>query len=180
MKILVTYFSQSGNTKKVAEAIHEAIPFQKELKQVSDINDVSPYDLLFVGFPIQVFGPADQGKDFMNAYCQNKPVALFITHAVPDTFEDLPLWIERCKEPVPETNVMGIFDCQGEVSADLISFAQASDDPVLQKLGEIGPTAKGQPNAIQLERARSFAEEIVDRFSQSRTTPNKGLSCSKA
>jgi len=164
MNILVAYFSQSGNTKKIAEAIYEAIPFQKEIKQVSDINDVSPYDLLFVGFPIQVFGPADQGKDFMNAYCQNKPVALFITHAVPDTFEDLPLWIERCREPVPETNVIGIFDCQGEVSADLITFAQQSDDPVLQKLGEIGPTAKGQPDAIQLERARSFTQEIIEKI----------------
>jgi menaquinone-dependent protoporphyrinogen IX oxidase len=167
MKILVAYFSQSGNTKKIAEAIYEAAPFQKELKQVSDIKDVNPYDLLFVGFPIQVFGPADQGKDFMNVYCQNKPVALFITHAVPDTFEDLPLWIDRCKEPVPETNVMGIFDCQGEVSSDLLSFAQKSDDPVLRKLGGIGPSAKGQPDAIQLERARSFTQEIVARFPQS-------------
>ena len=108
MNILVTYFSQSGNTRKVAEAIYEAIPFQKELKQVSDINDVNPYDLLFVGFPIQVFGPADQGKEFLNTYCQNKQVALFITHAVPDNFEDLPLWIDRCKEPIPEVNVIRI------------------------------------------------------------------------
>ncbi len=167
MKILVTYFSQSGNTKKIAETIYEAIPFQKELKHISDINGVDPYDLLFVGFPIQVFAPADQGKNFMNTYCQNKPVALFITHAVPDDFKELPLWIERCREPVPETNIMGVFDCQGEVAANLLSFAQESDDPVLRKLGEIGITAKGQPDKIQLERAHSFAEEIVERFLQS-------------
>ena len=37
---------------------------------------------------------------------------------------------------------------------------------LLQKLGEIGPTAKGQPDAVQLERARSFTQEILDRFSQ--------------
>jgi hypothetical protein len=165
MNILVVYFSQSGNTKKVAEAIYDAIPFRRALKQMSDIDNVRPYDLLFVGFPIQVFGPADQGRAFMNAHCQNKPVALFITHAVPDTFEDLPLWIERCKEPVPETNVMGVFDCQGEVSKDLIYFAQQSDDPVLKKLGEIGPNAKGQPDAFQLNRARSFTLEIIDRVS---------------
>lgn len=166
MNILVAYFSQSGNTKKIAEAIYDAIPFYKELKPISNVNDVKPFDLLFVGFPIQVFGPADQGKDFLNVLCQSKPVALFITHAVPDTFEDLPLWIDRCRAPVPEMNVMGVFNCQGEVSADLISFAQQSDDPVLQKLGEIGPTAEGQPDKTQLERARSFAEEIISRFSQ--------------
>lgn len=32
MKSLVIYFSQTGNTKKVAEAIYEALPQPKELK----------------------------------------------------------------------------------------------------------------------------------------------------
>jgi len=44
---------------------------------------------MFVGFPIHAFRPAEQGKEFMKTYCQNKQVALFITHAVPGNFEKI-------------------------------------------------------------------------------------------
>ncbi len=161
MKVLVAFFSQTGNTRKIAKAIYEAIPCEKEIKEFSDIADVNPYDLLFVGFPIQAFSPAEQGKEFMKTYCRNKQVALFITHAAPENFEDLPAWIEQCKSHLPDKNVVGIFDCQGEVSEHLLKFALESDDSLLQKLGELGLTAKGQPDATRLKRAHAFAEEIV-------------------
>jgi len=34
MKALVTYFSQTGNTEKLAKAIHEAIDVEKEILKV--------------------------------------------------------------------------------------------------------------------------------------------------
>ena len=34
MKVLVAYMSQTGNTKKVAEAIYSVIPQPKEIKRV--------------------------------------------------------------------------------------------------------------------------------------------------
>ncbi len=166
MRALVAYFSQTGNTKKVGEAIYQAIRCEKDIKGFSDITDVNPYDLLFIGFPIQAFRPAAQGKEFMKAYCQDKPVALFITHAVPGDFEDLPIWIDRCKLPLPEANVIGVFDCQGEVSETLLEFALESDDPVLKQLGKFGATAKGQPDAAQFKRAREFAEDVVAKCMQ--------------
>lgn len=55
MKSLVIYFSQTGNTKKVAEAIYEALPQPKELKKLDEIKEaksVADYDLVFIGFPV--------------------------------------------------------------------------------------------------------------------------------
>ena len=45
MKVLVAYMSQTGNTKKVAEAIYGAIPQPKEIKRVEDVTSLEGYDL---------------------------------------------------------------------------------------------------------------------------------------
>ena len=52
MKTLVAYFSQTGNTKKVAESMFDVIQGEKEIKELSEVENVDGYDLLFVGFPI--------------------------------------------------------------------------------------------------------------------------------
>jgi len=50
MKILVTYFSQTGNTEKIAQAIHEVSSKNhestlKKLKKVK-IEELEDYDLI--------------------------------------------------------------------------------------------------------------------------------------
>ncbi|HOD70354.1 MAG TPA: flavodoxin family protein, partial [Deltaproteobacteria bacterium] len=53
MKILVAYYTKTGNTKKVAEAIYEALDKNdKTLKPMKEIEDVQGYDLIFCGFPV--------------------------------------------------------------------------------------------------------------------------------
>ena len=44
-KVLIAYMSWTGNTKKVAEAIYDAIPQAKEIKQVEDVGSLEGYDL---------------------------------------------------------------------------------------------------------------------------------------
>ena len=51
MKSLVLWSSRTGNTKAVAEAIFEALPGEKEIMEEGrEGNDLSSYDLVFVGF----------------------------------------------------------------------------------------------------------------------------------
>ena len=161
MKALVAYFSQTGNTKKVAEAIYEEIQCDKEIKQLEEIDDVNVFDLIFVGFPIQAFGPAQQGKEFLENQCQSKKVALFMTHAVPEDFESLPEWVATCKEAAGSADVVGVFDCQGELDDALLEAARSSDDPEFRKLAEVGAMSKGQPDAARLDRARTFARDLT-------------------
>ena len=56
MKVLVTYFSQSGNTEKIAKAIFEeaAQANEAELKKLEDItpDEVAGYDFIFIGSPL--------------------------------------------------------------------------------------------------------------------------------
>ena len=50
MKSLVVYSSQTGNTRKLAEAVFEALSGEKEILPVDDAPDPSEYDLIAVGF----------------------------------------------------------------------------------------------------------------------------------
>jgi flavodoxin len=161
MKAIVAYFSQTGNTRKVAEAIYEGIQCEKEIKQLEEADNINDYDLIFVGFPIQAFGPAQQGKDFLENRCQGRKVALFMTHASPEDFESLPEWLAACRESAAGADVVGMFNCQGELDDALLEVSRTSDDPEFRKLAELAATSKGQPDATRLERARTFAGEMT-------------------
>ena len=51
MKSLVLWSSRTGNTKAVAEAIFAALPGETEIMEEGrEGNDLSSYDLVFVGF----------------------------------------------------------------------------------------------------------------------------------
>ncbi len=40
MKVLVTYLSRTGNTRKVAQAIFEEIKDEKEIKPIADVDSL--------------------------------------------------------------------------------------------------------------------------------------------
>jgi len=161
MKTLVAYMSQTGNTKKVAEAIFEEITGDKEIKELSEVGSLDGYDLTFVGFPMQAFGPAQAAKDFLEKHCGGKKIALFTTHGVTQDFEELPGWLDNCRQAASGATIVGLFDCQGEVADFLLEAAAKSDDPLMQKLAGAGATGKGQPDAASLGLARSFAREMT-------------------
>ncbi|MBW1989255.1 MAG: flavodoxin domain-containing protein, partial [Deltaproteobacteria bacterium] len=55
MKVLVTYYSETGNTEKVARAIYEGVDetlAEKKIAPVDEVQDPAGYDLYFVGFPV--------------------------------------------------------------------------------------------------------------------------------
>ena len=58
--------SQTGNTKKVAEAIYDAISQPKEIKRVEDVTSLEGYDLTFLGFPMHALGPDKPVKNILD------------------------------------------------------------------------------------------------------------------
>ena len=56
MKVLVAYFTQTGNTEQIAKAIHEEVSKRHEV-QLRKVEELSPeeckgYDWVFIGSPI--------------------------------------------------------------------------------------------------------------------------------
>jgi flavodoxin len=163
MSVLVAYFSETGNTKKVAEAIYGEIEGAKEIKELAAVENLEAYDFSFIGFPIQAFGPAKPAKEFLEAHGAGKQVALFITHASPEDAEPLEEWLAACKAAAADTKLVGVFNCQGELAQAIADLLANAEDPQIRAFSEGRSETVGQPDETRLEKARGFAREIMEK-----------------
>lgn len=164
MKLLVVYMSQTGNTKKVAQAIFEETGGDGEIKSMKTVDGLAGYDLSFIGFPIQAFGPAEQARKFLENHVAGRAVALFITHAVPEDHPELQEWLSGCRQAAKGADIVNLFDCQGELGQEITDFLKKSEDPKMRAFGEQGAQTIGQPDETRIERARQFARETLNMF----------------
>jgi flavodoxin len=163
MNVLVAYYTQTGNTKKVAEAIYEEIAETKEIKEIGAVESLEARDLSFIGFPIMAFGPAKPAKQFLEAHAAGKRVALFITHASPEDSELLGEWLGACRQAAAGADLVGVFNCQGELAESIAGLLAQSDDPQLRAFADGRSETLGQPDEARLERARAFAREMIEK-----------------
>jgi len=161
MKTLVAYFSQTGNTEKVAEAIYNEVPGEKRLASLEELEDLEGYDIVLFGFPVHAMGPAQAAGKFLDAKAEGKKVALFVTHGAPEDEADLEGWLQKCREAASSADLVGFFHCQGEVADEIAEFLKKSDDPKFRAFGERAHGAAGQPDEGRLEMARGFAREVL-------------------
>jgi flavodoxin len=67
MKSTVVYMSVSGNTKKVAGAIAEALPGEVHLAELGNDMSIADHHLLFVGMPMHQFGAPEAVSRFLKS-----------------------------------------------------------------------------------------------------------------
>lgn len=170
MKILVSYFSQSGNTEKIARAIWEEAGRVNdvECKKVEEINsaDLAGYDFIFIGSPLHSGNLASPVKDLLTKVKagSNQKMAGFITHFAPAYPEQD---MERFAEPIQATckeyeiEYKGCFDCQG-------ALAEAMHEAVKKKLNlsddawaDMAKQMAGTPNEEDVAKAKEFAREVL-------------------
>jgi flavodoxin len=84
MKPCVLYFSRTGNTKRMAEAIAEATKAPAFAMTSSEPSAVDGFDLLIVGTPVEGSRPAKETMDFVKRLpkTEGKKAILFCTHAI--------------------------------------------------------------------------------------------------
>lgn len=160
MKILVAYKSQTGNTLKIAEAIYSVLPAPKEIKRIEDVASLEDYDFAFLGFPMHALGPDETTINFLKTHAKDRAIALFITHASPEHAPPLPGWIQKFKYAAAGANLIGVFDCQGQLSEQVKTAMLNYPDPQLRAWAQ-NDNSQGQPDAARLEKARVFAKETM-------------------
>jgi flavodoxin len=165
MNVLVTYVTQSGNTKKVAEAMYSSIEADKQIMPLKEVRDLEGCGLVFIGFPIVQMGPAKEAVEFLNKHAAGRKVALFATHAAPEESPHLEKWLAPAREAASQAMVMGIFSCRGELAQTVKEAMLKSGNPQLVAWAN-GDDSQGQPDETQLERARGFAREIIESQSE--------------
>jgi flavodoxin len=92
MKILIIFDSKFGNTKKIAEAMGEALAQKNEVKLLQATEalgiDLSDYELLVFGSPTNGGWPSPAAKDYLDSLTvgslNGKKAAAFDTGSTPD------------------------------------------------------------------------------------------------
>lgn len=134
MNIEVRYYSKSGNTKKVADAIAEEVGV---LAESIDNKLSKETDILFLGGALYWAGIDGELKNFINNLDNSvKKVAIFSTASIAKSaYGDIKKLLEAKNIYVYENE----FHCRGEFKM----------------------LHKGRPNIDDLSRARKFARSIV-------------------
>lgn len=165
MKQLITYHSDTGNTKKLAQAIYDSIDDSKTMLPFDQVDDASQYDVIFIGFPIHQFGPCQSAQDFINEKVNKKKVALFATHAMPVKAPKYKSIEESCRSAVKENELLGLYTCQGELSAEIADFLLNSEDKFLKAFGKKRDETVGHPNSEEVSASAEFAINILNQIS---------------
>ncbi|MCK5141600.1 MAG: hypothetical protein KAQ70_05355, partial [Candidatus Heimdallarchaeota archaeon] len=164
LKVLVTYFTRTNKTKKIAEAIYGEIEFKKEIRKMGELDNLDGYELIFFGFPIESYGPNQEVRDFLKEHSANKKIALFITHGSPELSDFLQPWLEESKKCLDgSTELLGLFNCQGDVAQFVIDSMSKSDNPVLRYFAQESSKVSGQPDETRIKKAKDFANEILNK-----------------
>lgn len=161
MKILVAYMTKTGNTKKVAEAIFEEIGGEKEIKPIEEVASIEGYGLAFLGFPIHQMGPDKRTEKLLKKHCAGgRKVVLFITHASPEDGPDLPPMLDKFTQAARGAEIIDMFHCQGELAKGIKRFMSIWPNAQFRKWAR-EDNSQGQPDESRIERARSFAREVM-------------------
>ena len=164
MKVLVAYMSSTGNTKKVAEAIYGEMTCEKEIKPIGEVQNIGAYDLSFLGFPTHQYGPDKKTKEFLGRHCTDgRKVALFVTHGAPEDAPEISEWMAKFKGAAAGANLVGFFDCQGEISKGVKFIMRTSPKEKVRAWAK-SDNSKGQPDEARLAKARAFTRDTLNRM----------------
>lgn len=158
-KILVTYFSRTGNTKLIAEAIYDEIPGDKTLLPMDKVEDLGPYGLVFIGFPVQSHSVPYKAEEFLKRIPAGKKVALFSTHGSLPGMNLSREALEYASVLVAKAKLLGTFACRGKVSLQALDVLGKS--PEHEAWADMAVSASTHPDAHDVADARAFAKWVM-------------------
>jgi len=152
MKSVVIYFSQTGSTKKVAEAIYSGIKSATGQCEITTLRDADArrlveFDLIGLGCPVFEFKTPANFKAFIESMpnLEGKHCFLFATHGL-----DRGMIFRDMGEVLFQKGltVIGYHSCYGEVRMPSIPRPYFTD---------------GHPDSFDLNEAADFGKEMVER-----------------
>ncbi len=160
MNILVTYYSETGSTCKVAEAIFSALRHtRKKMLAIDQVEDPGQYDLIFCGFPVQHHSIPGNVARFLRDIPHGKKIALFATHgSLPGGEKAISAFYAALSLAQGQV-IVGSFGCRGQVSPQMID--EWMEAPQHQAWAREAQSANGHPDAADLEDAREFAMTML-------------------
>jgi flavodoxin len=157
-KTLVTYFTRTGNTKKVAESIFAALDGDKVLKPLDEVQGLDEYDLVFIGFPVHSHGVPYKVEVFLKNIAAAKKIALFSTHGSLPGHRLSREGLEHAIVLASKAKILGTYSCRGKISFEALEVVSKSPEHL--EWAEMAASAGTHPNEIDLAEAQVFARHV--------------------
>jgi flavodoxin I len=180
LNILIAYFTQTGNTEKIAEAIHEEVLSkgnEAHLKRINEVTaeELNGYDLVFLGSACHHADLAKPVKRILDEIAQSPPFRLagFVTHATytpeggerqREKYEE---WAGRCIQSFERVSQekqikwCGYFHCQGAPSPPIEAFIHREIVTDENEWKEYVAEVRKRSNKEDMEKAREFAGAVL-------------------
>jgi len=160
MNVLVAYFSETGNTEKLAKAIFEAVESSnKEILPIQEITQVDGYDVVFIGFPVQAHSVPSKVEGFAKRLPEGQKIAYFATHGSMRGGELAVTAFYHALSISKNAVILGTFGCRGKVKQKII-------DGLMEKAehrawAQEAQGAAGHPDEADLEDGREWAGRML-------------------
>ena len=154
MKVAVRYYTKTGNTEKLANAVAEAVGV-KALPISEPITE--PVDVLFLGNSYYAFSIDPEVKRYIRSLDSDKVKRIV-------NFGSAAMLNSTWKKVKAEADQVGI----------------KMDDREFHCKGEFKGLHKGRPNESDLKKAAAFARKIIILLCSDRLSIGKSHKCKKA
>jgi flavodoxin len=161
MKTLIVYASQTGNTKKMAEAVYNVITGEKTISPVSEAPDPAGFDLVVLGFWLMAGNPDPKSSEFL-AKLDAAKVFLFATHGAVAGSDHAVGAMAHAKSLAPSANVVGTCSCQGEVNPAFLEKALKKDPP--PPWIDDAPKAVGHPDPYDINQLVETIKAVLPEY----------------
>ncbi|MGD8663968.1 MAG: flavodoxin family protein [Desulfobacterales bacterium] len=158
MKSLVVYSSQTGNTRKLAEAVFEALPGKKSIYSVDEAPDPSDYGFIAVGFWLMAGKPDPKASEYLGKIGE-KPLFLFATHGAGAGSDHAIHGMALAKSLAAIADIRGTYSCQGEVNPKILEKASKKPEPPMWLAD--APDAIGHPDSADIEALNYQLAELL-------------------
>jgi multimeric flavodoxin WrbA len=185
MKILVAFYSETGNTTKIAGAIRKGLSAMGREADLLEIPDARPwgepsvdtlnaYDLVFLCSPCHDADLAEPVKQVLERLPVSPSFKLagFVTHAsyTPEGGERqqaaYEVWASRCalsfRRASQEKGIdfLGYYGCMGAPSPPIERFIRSTILTDEEEWEAYIREARGHPSEDDLRKAREFGQEV--------------------
>lgn len=139
MKIAIRYFTKTGNTKKLAEAISEVVKVPALNAKDNPITE--DIDILFLGSSVMATKLRRQVKDYINTF--DTKIGLIVNFSIGGL-------IESTYKPVKK-----LIQNKG--------YNMAPEE--FHSIGQMWKFNKGHPNKEEIKAAKAFSKSILKKYS---------------
>jgi flavodoxin I len=170
----VFYYSDTGNTEKVAKAVYEEVSKKNkaDLKKVKEtkVEDLGQYDLVFLGSPCHANDLSSPVKRILAALpkAPKYKLAGLITHMSPisekhDGHDRCFTSFEKVSKE-KQIDFRGIYDCQGVPAPQIREFVKKGMNVPDAEWEKHIKEMEKHPSPEDLEKAKEFARQVLSRI----------------